>query len=232
MGDRAVGPGDLLIGAIGGIDRGGDAGAGRIDPLVALALRPIGEGDGREAAGDGLRQIVGCIGDRAPVARYHVAIEVIAIGGVLGAGDGRHRVLAGGHPAARHPLGIGIGADIRLRLDIAEPSEVVAHRHRRGPPAGPALPDGARSQPVEIVVNAVLGKRSGAKLVIAAMAEIADRVEDIAEVLEARAIADLGRDDRLEPAALGIIGADRIDLGAELELRDVAEGFLADNLNI
>lgn len=77
--------GDVLVGPTGGIKRRRRAGQRFVDALVARAARPISERDDVGAALDLGGLVERGVGDRAPVARGHVAVGVVAVFGVLAA---------------------------------------------------------------------------------------------------------------------------------------------------
>ena len=93
---------------------------------VALVIVVVREGDLGGAALDGRRLVVGGVGDRQAVAREHVALGVVAEGGVdhpaRDGGDAVRPGLAGGR--------VAVGAHIRLEGDVTDDG-VVGHGKAR-----------------------------------------------------------------------------------------------------
>ncbi len=156
LGDRAAH--ELLDeGPAGGIAHiGGQPFGCRLADAVVLAIIGISERGG--ALRDSGRYVPRGVGDGAPRARRHVAVEVVGEGGigntVHGAGDRGHRMrprLFGRR--------VAVSADIGFCGDVAQ--HIVTHRLHAGSHRAARRADGGIDQPVEVVIAEVLGETLG-----------------------------------------------------------------------
>lgn len=123
--DRPVRVGDLLHRLATGVRRRRRALRGDVDAAEAGPVRAVVEAHRGGAAADAGHHVGGGPRHRAAVARDQVANEVVAVAGVLGAGDGGDGVRPGHQAGARHAAAgrvgsaVGVAADVGARGDVA-----------------------------------------------------------------------------------------------------------------
>jgi len=157
----------------------------------------IGDLDGAQGLRDRRRHAKGGERHHPPVARGHIPVRVITIGGVFRPRHGDYNVWARRIHRADRSRGVRVRADIGFGRDVAEP--VIGHIDRRR-----ARPRRHRigRHPVQAVVKErfaepLAGVRAGG--------EVGERVELVAQLLQVR--RTLGRADRGQPPGLRVVKA-------------------------